>query len=103
MVTDPANGRLDRELKAGSITGTFEAAMSEGGAQLPVMRAIDRVQHAFKGGAAESHPILGSIWRGLIVAHWRVSLEVTSETASLVTLGPSPLHHQRKACTTHAM
>jgi hypothetical protein len=77
-VTDLVKDRLGRELEVGGLAGTFQAAMSDGGAQLPVIRAYDHLRHALTGSAVDTQPVNGSIWRALIVAHWRASLEVIS-------------------------
>ena len=85
-----SDGRGRRELEAAGLAATFQEALSDGGAQLPVMRALDHLQHVVKGGAAELRPTSGSIWRALIATHWRASIEVNSATTTSCCLSSCP-------------
>ena len=70
--------RARRDLEVAGLAASFQEALSNGGARLPVIRAYDRLQHAVRGGGPDGYSASGSIWRGLIASHWRATAEVRS-------------------------
>ena len=65
-----------RGFEANGVAATFQEALSDGGSQLPAIKAFDRLHHAVRGVAEGPDSSAGSIWRALVATQWRTAAKV---------------------------